>query len=274
MGLDPTYGNNILDSVPRIRPDSGRHAGPSFNELAVGLFGSPRDLILMLWAYMDETGLHEKTGGRCTHLAVGGAIAEFRDWRRLSRRWKEALKDENLCEFHMTDFEASEGEFKGWSQSRHEQFLNRLLTIILECNVLACLGVATNAPQRQKGRRWFPPVYKSCVKGLAWRLIEEVERLSKRRRGVHAVFAHHPQIRFHDLAHYFQAINDAHPNRVTITTAKPCMVLPLQVADLVIYETVKWFHEPNRSAVPERYPLRHLKANGMRVLLDARIITG
>jgi hypothetical protein len=69
----------------------------------------------MLWAYVDESGLHdEANGNRYTHLGVGGAIAELQDWERLGRSWKQALDDERLCEFHMVHFEHSTGEFSEW----------------------------------------------------------------------------------------------------------------------------------------------------------------
>jgi len=224
----------------------------------------------MLWAYVDESGRHDKTNGnRYTHLGVGGALAELGDWKRLSRSWRRSLDDEGLCQFHMVDFEHGKGEFKGWSQERRYEFLNRLLTIIMDNRIVACVGVAINAPQAQKGRLWFPPIYKSCVKGLAIRIIREVDRMSKRRRRVHIVFAQHQEIRLGDLAVYFDAVNRAAPYRVTVSTGNPRTVIPLQVADLVIYETLR----ASNTASPTRYPLRYLKEHGMPVLLDQRIQT-
>src|SRR5271156_5609177 len=69
----------------------------------------------MVWAYFDETVVHEQTvpGKRIpAEMLVGGCSASDEKWRKLTVQWKKALKDERVTAFHAKDFYAFRREFE------------------------------------------------------------------------------------------------------------------------------------------------------------------
>src|SRR5437867_101887 len=223
----------------------------------------------MLWAQMDETGIHDKRSGRYKHLAIGGAIAEFSDWQALEKQWRVALKDEGLTAFHMSHFEAYSYEFEGWTLTRHRDFLNRLLNIIWEGNIRACFAAGTLVPKHQKGRAWFPVIYKKCVRRMLSDLLSQAEFVGSDDREIRAVFAKHKEIAYPALAHYYQLISPALPlsTQIFMEEDSPERSPSLQVADLIVYEAARWLYDPGHPLFPRRYPLRWLHAKGMSVVL-------
>jgi hypothetical protein len=221
----------------------------------------------MLWAQLDETGIHDKGTGRYKHLVVGGAIAEFSDWQTLEASWRIALKDEGLAAFHMSHFEASQYEFDGWSPARHRNLLNRLLHIIWESNIRACFAAGTIAPKEQKGRTWFPTIYKRCVRRMLTDLLWQADYVGSEERDIRAVFARHKEIDYPALAHYYQLISPVLPRRILMAEDIPERSPSLQVADLIVYEAARWLYDRDQPLVPRRHPLRWLHSKGMSVVL-------
>jgi hypothetical protein len=71
----------------------------------------------MLWAYFDESGEHDRVTGQLKTLTPGGCVADAAAWDALSVSWHAALNNAGVEMFHMTDFEADAGEFRGGSQT-------------------------------------------------------------------------------------------------------------------------------------------------------------
>lgn len=220
----------------------------------------------MLCAYLDESGIHDrKKTGRVEYLAVGGAIAQCENWLVLEDKWRAALISAGISEFHMTDFESSKKEFSGWSKEKREDFLNQLLDIIHKSRVRAFFGAGTLVPSIQTGPDWFPEVYKKCVSRLIPDLMWQAGFVDQTDNDVNIVFAKHEQIDYHKIAYYFEAISQALPQNFSVTIKQPSNCPSLQVADIVVYETTRWLHDPQHSPIPQRYPLRHLYALGASV---------
>jgi len=223
----------------------------------------------MLWAYMDETGIHDKTTGHYKHLAIGGAIAEFCYWQTLEKKWRDALNDYGLNAFHMSHFEAYDYEFsrdKGWTEARHKQFLNRLLHIIWESNIRTCFAAGTLAPKEQKGRTWFPAIYKRCVRRMLTDLLEQADQadyIGSGDRQIRAVFAKHQEINYPALSHYYARISRGLPRPILMAEELPERSPSLQVADFIVYEAARWLYDLNH---PPRYPLRWLLSKGMSLV--------
>ncbi len=79
-----------------------------------------------LAAYFDESGTHDSS----PVVVVAGVVSSTKQWLKFDQRWCKALAEEKISVFHMTDFESSEEEFKGWAPEKKRPFIIRLLEII------------------------------------------------------------------------------------------------------------------------------------------------
>ncbi|MGA7870659.1 MAG: hypothetical protein WCA22_07145 [Candidatus Binatus sp.] len=73
------------------------------------------------------------------YTVVAGAVATVQDWRDFDAEWRQALEDNDLAYFRMSEFAHSVGQFaKGWkrNEKRRQQFFLRLAQIIV--NHVAC----------------------------------------------------------------------------------------------------------------------------------------
>ena len=125
---------------------SGGGANPVgwFEEIAIGLSLRDDELILMVWAYYDESGEYDHAG-RLVRMTVGGCIAPLERWKAFEAQWKEALAREGLegAPFRMSDFEAWRPpfDFKTEDGSRDKTKHNRLLNSLLECMIEHIEGI-------------------------------------------------------------------------------------------------------------------------------------
>jgi hypothetical protein len=108
--------------------------------------------VLMLWGFFDESGEHDRQTGELTRLTLGGCWASFEQWETLSLNWATALEIGGIKVFHMTDFEANEGEFKGWRQrpDNRKRLLNSLLDAMVEF-VPEYVGFSIKVPNGSAG---------------------------------------------------------------------------------------------------------------------------
>src|SRR5262249_15461916 len=151
---------------------------------------------VMLWAYFDESGEHDKETGHLTQLTVGGWIAPCEAWKAFDRAWKGALERAEIPMFHMADFERYEGDFsedKGWTKEKHERLLNELLDIIGAH--LKNSFAFTNRVFAQKPKQHFPDTYENnlidCLMVLADQSIHSLSFNDK----ISVVFAKHKDYR-------------------------------------------------------------------------------
>jgi hypothetical protein len=103
-------------------------------ELRCALGWADAELLLMIWAYFDESGEYEQ--GKLTAMTIGGICAPVEKISRLDAAWRAALADEGLTEFHMTDFEAWRPPFDfeiGGQRdyAKHRRLLSSLLNILI-----------------------------------------------------------------------------------------------------------------------------------------------
>lgn len=82
----------------------------------------------MLIAYFDAT--QTQKGRR--YVAVAGCVARLTKWNAFDQEWAKLLLDEKLPAFHMTDFEAYERNYRGWTRERHEKCWTRARNIIVK----------------------------------------------------------------------------------------------------------------------------------------------
>jgi len=91
----------------------------------------PGTIIVALWAFFDESGEHDASG-KLVRLTLGGFMARWEEVERLSQRWREALDDEALSEFHMKDIASDEHRFAEWPAERQYR-LSRFVDILCDC---------------------------------------------------------------------------------------------------------------------------------------------
>ena len=83
--------------------------------------------------YFDASGTHEdqdKQGNYSPAIVVAGFLADRDKWTAFDRKWRLLLDRFRLESFHMTDFVAKEGEFKGWSKPKSDDFMGQAMPII------------------------------------------------------------------------------------------------------------------------------------------------
>jgi hypothetical protein len=203
----------------------------------------------MLWAYVDDSNIHDRGTGNVETVGMGGGIASFYNWRSLEEAWQEELNREGVRSFHMTDFESYNKQFKGWSVARHEQLLNALLCIIRE-NIVAfvCYSVPTS-PGKE-----FPETYKAALGRMLHYCGQTAISLGE--SNISLVFAHQPQVKSGGIASFLDLAKRAFPEIASFTGANPSDCYALQAADLLAYELVRWRGVPDLAGT--RYPIRYL----------------
>ena len=218
-----------------------------FKELAKGL-GWTNKLIAMLWGYFDEAGEHNKATGHLTRLAIGGFLAPYDEFQAAIEPWQKALDDEGVKVFHMTDFEANQGEFAGWEKDRpkHERLLDNLLAVLDKAK-FAMVGVSWPAAQSKKKvlRRTYETCFAQVINGAATTSFLEYDAVQ-----TSLVFAEHPEFKAKRIVELYEAAKGFADFFRSCTIAKPCACVPLQMADLVAYEVA---HAHNRDQ-ENRYP--------------------
>lgn len=208
----------------------------------------------MLVAYFDESRKHDKTSGRDVQVVVGGAIAHAEQWLALSKKWESILSAEGLNSFHMSEFESRKGKYDKWCNRENERqaFLNKLLDIISQ-HILCIIG--TRVPVNNNGR--FADTYVEAVRRTIVNATQDVAHSSKEK--ISLVFAMQPEISYKRIITYCDKLKRlAIPNLDSCTGADPKSTLPLQVADLLSYEIMKW--DGGWNPITWRYPLRRLRS--------------
>lgn len=210
--------------------------------------------MLMLDAYFDETGHSADPNTRI--LGIAGCLTEAKLWKKVESKWKEALKSEGLPYFHMREYSFSVGEFKGWKgdEARRKKIYDALWKIILEAELIP-LGAfvqldnykleLTGQEHLILGDAYFL-CYLQCLKFLAqyadFDLISNVATFFDNKPGFRG-----EAFRIHGaLSHHFMG-------KIPPPVFRDMRVfLPLQIADIIAYESKKEFER--QLFTPEHKP--------------------
>jgi hypothetical protein len=204
-----------------------------FDELAVGLGWKPKELLAMLWHYLDESGVHA-ADGTLERLTLGGCVATAEAWSAFCPVWQKILDDFKIPMFHMSDFQAWKPPFdfllengeRDWP--KHKELMNRALDAIID-HASELLGFVS---EPESGKDAFKDSYES---NIAKAVLEASKDVWHTENPVTMVFAKHRDFKASQIAEYFEMWDDC-PGLAFGGVADPKCVLPLQAADLVAYE--------------------------------------
>lgn len=92
----------------------------------------------MLTAYFDDSGTH--LGSEV--VLWYGLFGNNFQWEHFDKLWSAKLKEPSpgksaLSRFHMTECQAADGEFQGWSRTATDFLVHELGAIILKCGLWA-----------------------------------------------------------------------------------------------------------------------------------------
>ena len=100
-----------------------------------------RRLLLMLAAYLDESGTHSDS----PIISVAGFLSTQARWIEYEPKWTNALAKWGLAEFHMTDFENWQPPYDKLSKTEHIELIGSLIDVI---RATAWVGVAAALVKR------------------------------------------------------------------------------------------------------------------------------
>ena len=101
----------------------------------------------MLTAYFDESYSHKTLAEPDKPLVytVAGWVATVEGWRAFRKEWKKALRQAQIQDFHMKDYEWRQGEYADWIESKRIKVLRRLHRLIKD-HVLWGVNITVSIP--------------------------------------------------------------------------------------------------------------------------------
>jgi len=225
-------------------------------------------------AFMDES--HD--GVYC----VAGFLGQVGNWNRLWARWTKMLEETDIPAFHMTDCEGAYHDFEGWSREDRDAIQRKAIGIVNAPDV-RIVGIATGVhvepyarvrAELEKYRRFLPGQPGSGSIGdpyfLAFqRAVEAVcgvtivglpsterigftfdrnDELGGRALQLYALLADSPNLP------YAKRLGQ-------IAFQDKRTMVPLQAADLLVYEAYRYLLEVRLGGKPERWQWKMLRPN-------------
>lgn len=224
----------------------------------------------MLHAYFDAS--YSEPGKRL--VVVTGCLAQASKWTEFEPAWQEMLDDEGLEYFHMTDFEAYQGGYKGWDRPRHIAVIARVIQmmaqsvefVVSRAVVVEDFKWAESRNDSLLGRNAFGFCFIQCLQEIAvWAdqhevigpigyVVESGDRhgseLEHVRKEVEASAYFRRRFRWNSLT-IASKVEQGHP----------FPLIPLQAADIFAFEhrkEIENFYLEGANERPRRWPLHTL----------------
>jgi hypothetical protein len=211
-------------------------------------------------AYFDES-----TSETSPIIVVAGVLSTDAQWSLFKSEWKAALLEFGIDVFHMSQFAHSRGEFSQMDEATRQALMEKLLNIIAR---RAKYGFATVVHQHDfecvftgEDRKSIGSAYKlSCtVCGI------EVGEWAKKNYQIEPVSFYFDRGHKH-AAEAVQSLKDVKNDpqfteyRIgSITLEDDSVLVPLQAADIAVYELWKWLDEHFASKKRHgRFPLQEI----------------
>jgi hypothetical protein len=198
----------------------------------------------MLRGYWDESGSADDPS--CRFMGIGGLIASPESWSLIEAQWRVTLDDYALPYFHMREFAHWSGNFKqrsDWPEARRRELMSRLLGAIAVGQPRVHGAVIDLAAWRlldKKYREAFVAPWYCCFQECAriasvYGVIDKVD--------MEMIFAQQAEFAGKAMPLYDsirQRQDKGYDGFTRFAMEDMRNVLPLQSADLVAYELVKF----------------------------------
>lgn len=193
-------------------------------------------VLAVLKMYLDESGTHDNS----PVVAVAGYFARPTVWREWIKDWNRTKKPVKV--YHSVDCNAREGEFKGWTRERRNEFVISLLPLIPK-HELRGIAAAINlddfreaAKSSAIAKAWLPTPYVPCFQWVMMAMITQVEEAGRRER---VAFIHEANDYTDQATKAFEWVQENFNERQTamsLTFGGKSDYVPLQAADILAYE--------------------------------------
>lgn len=226
-------------------------------EMCAGLHGwsGRRRVVVVLWAYFDESGSHQQS----EVFTLAGLVSTAKRWEHFSAAWLRTLRRFGLTSpFHTQECMNRRGQFKDWPEDRRIRLLQELARLIkahIICGVSSSVLVrdfeeVMNAPD-DEDEGTYPYVFclQSCLEEVSARVARPGEGIAcmfERIRGVEADAT--------KFFYYLQSSKTWEDTFRTIAFGSAVDFVPLQAADLIAYENYKFVLQ--QVAHPGELPIR------------------
>jgi len=218
-----------------------------------------RGVAVMLRVYLDESGTHDGSPA----VTVGAYTGRPKTWKSFTREWKVAKRPIEV--FHATDCEALQGEFKGWTAERRNEYVANLLPVIARHEIHGnAIGInvgdyETAARGRFPIKQTFNSAYSVCVQVVVDNIMWQMERTGMN----DAIAFIHEDNDYREQAlgafEYVKRRRTTHASKMTLTFASKEAAMPLQAADILAYEANKRLRDQSR---PKRRSLLAMDPDG------------
>lgn len=212
---------------------------------AIFPFSYKYKLMLMLSAYMDETGHPHDLNSRFVGMA--GLLAPSLNWERFESQWNDTLNRFNLDYFHMKDFAHSKKAFKNWKgdEERRRALLGDLVQVIRQSHAVPFGGIIPMEPYRS-----FPKHLQETLRSpyhlsftvCCYLLFALARPARPLKESIAPVFAEHAEFQ-HQAAWGIDFLRNIDPEINELLDSpvfrSPQKIVALQAADFVAYEMQK-----------------------------------
>jgi hypothetical protein len=111
----PSQSRGDVSVDTKVVDFEGKYSG--LDHLRKSLFAKQTDLVVMLTAYVDDSG----TGANDAIAVAAGYVATQHMWDRFQTRWQVLLRKYEIRQMHRSDLETFHGEFKTWDPAKRTE---------------------------------------------------------------------------------------------------------------------------------------------------------
>jgi hypothetical protein len=210
---------------------------------------------LQMIAYFDESGHFDDPNLHFTGMS--GFVAPARVWREVEVRWAAVLARYSIMgPFHMREFAHGIGQYEDWSRSRKDELYRALIATLVAAELIPTGCVVSNgafnslkqAQQRLLRSPYFTAL-QECIRGATTQVLmfepetvdmvfaEQIEHGTLRARGEeHAANAGRTERLYYEIKNSLPLLGQYMGK---YGCGRPADTIPLQAADVLVYEMVK-----------------------------------
>ena len=199
-------------------------------------------MLSFLRMYVDDTG--DYSDERCDSFGMVGLVGAVHDWHKLQAKWEDALECCGVTRFHATDLQALEQDYEGWTKAQRERLVSLLVRVVQE-SMAAFHLIGGGIPLSDY--RFLPQYRKDCLDGeyslcAMWAMLQAVWKSKEEldSKPIEFIFDQRmKQVEALNIA--YDQVSHMHPRMcLALTRGDHKKVSPIQVADLVAYESKKY----------------------------------